>query len=36
MASCRIDDRPIRLRDPVTHPHALIIQDPALSLQVDL
>ncbi len=36
MAFCRIDDREIRLRDPVTHPHALIIQDPTLLHQVDL
>jgi len=36
MAFCRIDDKPIRLRDPVTHPHALIVQDPTLLHQVDL
>lgn len=36
MAFCRIDDQPIRLRDPVTHPHALIVQDPTLLHQVDL
>jgi pyruvate ferredoxin oxidoreductase gamma subunit len=30
MSFCRIDDRPIRLRAPVTHPNALIIQDPTL------
>jgi pyruvate ferredoxin oxidoreductase gamma subunit len=36
MAFCRIDERAIRLRDPVTHPHALIVQDPTLLHQVDL
>jgi len=36
MAFCRIDDREIRLREPVTHPDALIIQDPTLLHQVDL
>ena len=35
-AFCRMDDRPIRLRDPVMHPHALIIQDPTLLHQVDV
>lgn len=30
MAFCRIDDRPIRLREPVMRPDALIIQDPTL------
>jgi pyruvate ferredoxin oxidoreductase gamma subunit len=30
MSFCRIDDRPIRLRAPVTQPDALIIQDPTL------
>jgi len=33
---CRIDDRPIRLREPITHPDALIVQDPTLLHQVDL
>lgn len=33
---CRIDDRPIRLREPITAPDALIIQDPTLLHQVDL
>ena len=28
MAFCRIDDREIRLREPVLEPDALIIQDP--------
>lgn len=35
-AFCRIDDREIRLREPVTDPDALIIQDPTLLHQVDL
>lgn len=35
-AFCRIDDREIRLREPVTEPDALIIQDPTLLHQVDL
>jgi pyruvate ferredoxin oxidoreductase gamma subunit len=33
---CRIDDREIRLHEPVTEPDALIIQDPTLLHQVDL
>ena len=36
MAFCRIDDREIRLREPVMEPDALIIQDPTLLHQVDL
>jgi len=36
MAFCRIDDRPIRLREPVTEPDALIVQDTTLLHQVDL
>ena len=36
MSSCRIDDKPIRTREPVTGPDALIIQDPALPHQADL
>lgn len=36
MAFCRIDDRPIRLREPVLAPDALIIQDATLLHQVDL
>lgn len=36
MAFCRIDDREIRLREPVLTPDALIIQDPTLLYQVDL
>jgi len=36
VAFCRIDDRPIRLREPVTRPDALIIQDPTLLYQVNV
>jgi pyruvate ferredoxin oxidoreductase gamma subunit len=36
MAFCRIDQKEIRLREPVMHPDALIIQDPTLLHQVDL
>jgi len=36
MAFCRIDDKEIRLREPVVSPDALIIQDPTLLHQVDL
>ena len=36
LAFCRIDDREIRLREPVMEPDALIIQDPTLLHQVDL
>ena len=36
MAFCRIDDKPIRLREPVTRPDALIIQDPTLLHHVAL
>jgi len=36
VAFCRIDDREIRLREPVMNPDALIIQDPTLLHQVDL
>lgn len=34
MAFCRIDDKPIRLREPIADPDALIIQDPTLLHQV--
>jgi pyruvate ferredoxin oxidoreductase gamma subunit len=33
---CRIDDRPIRTREPVVAPDALVIQDVTLLHQVDL
>jgi pyruvate ferredoxin oxidoreductase gamma subunit len=36
MAFCRIDDKEIRLREPVLQPDALIIQDATLLHQVDL
>ena len=36
MAFCRIDDKEIRLREPVMHPDALIVQDPTLLHQVEL
>jgi pyruvate ferredoxin oxidoreductase gamma subunit len=36
MAFCRIDDKPIRLREPVLQPDALIVQDCTLLHQVDL
>ncbi len=36
VAFCRIDDREIRLREPVAEPDALLIQDPTLLHQVDV
>jgi pyruvate ferredoxin oxidoreductase gamma subunit len=36
MAFCRIDDKEIRLREPVLEPDALIIQDRTLLHQVEL
>ncbi|MGB0127394.1 MAG: 2-oxoacid:acceptor oxidoreductase family protein [Rhodocyclaceae bacterium] len=36
VAFCRIDDKEIRLREPVMEPDALIIQDPTLLHQVDV
>jgi pyruvate ferredoxin oxidoreductase gamma subunit len=36
MSFCRFDDRPIRTREPVTEPDALLIQDPTLLHQADL
>jgi len=36
VAFCRIDTRPIRLREPILAPDALIIQDPTLLHQVDV
>ena len=36
VAFCRIDDREIRLREPIVEPDALIIQDPTLLHQVDV
>ena len=36
VAFCRISDRPIRLREPIVEPDALIVQDPTLLHQVDV
>jgi pyruvate ferredoxin oxidoreductase gamma subunit len=36
VAFCRIDDREIRLREPILRPDALIVQDPTLLHQVDV
>jgi pyruvate ferredoxin oxidoreductase gamma subunit len=36
VAFCRMDDKPIRLREPIMQPDALIIQDPTLLHQVDV
>lgn len=36
VAFCRIDDREIRLREPIMQPDALIIQDATLLHQVDV
>jgi pyruvate ferredoxin oxidoreductase gamma subunit len=36
VAFCRIDDGEIRVREPITEPDALIVQDPTLLQQVDL
>jgi pyruvate ferredoxin oxidoreductase gamma subunit len=35
-AFCRIDERPIRTREPISRPDALLIQDPTLLHQVDV
>ncbi|MFR0354597.1 2-oxoacid:acceptor oxidoreductase family protein [Streptomyces sediminimaris] len=36
VAFCRIDDRPIRVREPVMRPDALVVQDPTLLHQVNV
>ncbi len=36
VAFCRLDDREIRLREPILEPDAIIIQDPTLLHQVDV
>ena len=36
VAFCRIDDKPIRLREPVLDPDILIIQDPTLFNAIDV
>ena len=33
---CRIADKPIRVREPIAEPDAVIVQDPTLLLQLDL
>ena len=36
MAFCRVDDRPIRVREPVTEPDAVVVQDATLLHHVEL
>jgi pyruvate ferredoxin oxidoreductase gamma subunit len=36
VAFCRVDDREIRLREPIMEPDAIIIQDPTLLHQVEV
>jgi pyruvate ferredoxin oxidoreductase gamma subunit len=36
VAFCRIDERPIRSREPIAEPDTIIVQDPTLLHQVDL
>ena len=36
VAYCRLDDRAIRLREPILQPDAILIQDPTLLNQVDV
>ncbi len=36
VAFCRLDDKPIRLREPILSPDAVVIQDPTLLHQVDV
>jgi pyruvate ferredoxin oxidoreductase gamma subunit len=36
LSFCRIDEREIRVREPISRPDALIIQDPTLLHQVDV
>jgi pyruvate ferredoxin oxidoreductase gamma subunit len=33
---CRIEDRPIRSHEPISHPDVLVVQDPTLLHQVDV
>jgi pyruvate ferredoxin oxidoreductase gamma subunit len=35
-AFCRIDEREIRVREPISEPDAVVVQDPTLLYQVDL
>ena len=36
VAFCRIDERPIRLREPIVNPDAVIVQDPTLLRQIEV
>lgn len=36
VAFCRVDTRPIRLREPVAEPDAVVVQDPTLLHHVDV
>ena len=36
MSFCRIDDKEIRLREPIVEPDALIVQDPTLFKAIDV
>ena len=36
LAFCRIDERPIRSRDPISEPDAVVVQDATLLHQVDV
>jgi pyruvate ferredoxin oxidoreductase gamma subunit len=36
MSFCRISDEPIRTHEPVTHPDAIVVQDPTLLHQQEL
>jgi pyruvate ferredoxin oxidoreductase gamma subunit len=36
VAFCRLDDKEIRLREPIMEPDAVIIQDPTLLHQIDV
>ena len=33
---CRVDDSPIRIREPIAEPDAIVVQDPTLLHQVDV
>jgi pyruvate ferredoxin oxidoreductase gamma subunit len=36
MAFCRVDQRPIRTREPVITPNAIVVQDPTLLATIEL
>ena len=36
IAFCRVDDHPIRLREPIDEPDAVVVQDPTLLHHVDV